>query len=192
MSLPQQQSASSVSLSHLECSISLTIPSFSQGNISGYHIDSYCSFLEETYLVERKEYDLSGNLLWQVKRELALYNETEVLPQSSTIVYKDGTMVISLREYSKTLQPTEERLYIDGVQQMCKVYNYEGEKLIGTDQTIFTVQGTFSRRQSDQLIVRDGNSFSKRQVLDAEGNVISDYPEVASEELVSTGVAIEV
>lgn len=193
MPSPHQSSAAScVSLASLECAMTLTIPTFTQGNIVGYHIDSYCSYLEETYLVERKEYDLSGNLLWQVKRELGLYNESTVLPQSSTIVYKDGTMVISLREYTTLLQALEERLYIDGVQQMCKTYNYQGEKLVGTDQTIFTVQGTFSRRQCDQLITKDGHTFSKRQVLDEQGKVITDYPEIASEELVNTGVAIDI
>ncbi len=191
MSAPSPKQ-SPISLASLECAMTLTIPTFSQGNIVGYHIDSYCNFLEESYLVERKEYDLAGNLLWQVKRELALYNESEVLPQSSTIVYQDGTMVISTRDYADSLQPIEERLYIDGVQQMCKQYSYADGKLIATDQTIFTVQGTFSRRQCDQLITRDGNTYSKRQLLDAEGKVVTDYPEVASEELVSTGVAIDI
>ncbi|MBI4836016.1 MAG: hypothetical protein HY817_02035 [Candidatus Abawacabacteria bacterium] len=189
---PAPRSVSVCSLQDVPYSMSLSIPTFSQGNVVGNHTDSYISFLEESFLVERNEYDLSGKLLWQVKRELAVFNEHKVLPRSSTIIYFDGTMVTSLREYNELLLPIEERLYIDGVQQMCKHYRYEGEKLVVVDQTNYTVQGLFSRRQYDQLISRDGATYSKRQVLDAQGKIVSESAEIAAEELVAAGVCIEV
>lgn len=191
-SSPALQPASVLSLNDLQVSMTLAVPTFSNGNVVGQHQDSYVSIFNESYLLERKEFDTSGKLLWQVRRELALYNESQVLPQSSTIVYQDGTMVTSLREYNNALEPLEERLYVDGVQQMCKIYSYDGEKLVNVDQTLYTVQGLFSRRQRDQLVSRDGTTFAKRQLFDKDGKVIADYPEVASEELITSGVCIEI
>lgn len=189
---PALQPVSILPLTEQPISMTLTIPTFSMGNVVGHHQDSYISLFNESFLLERKEFDLSGKMLWQVRRELALYNDHHVLPQSSTIVYQDGTMVTSLREYSPALEPLEERLYVDGVQQMSKLYTYEEKKLVHVDQTLYTVQGLFSRRQSDQLISRDGATFAKRQILDGEGKVLVEYPEVPAEQLVESGVCIEV
>lgn len=171
--------------------MSFTIPTMSQGQIIGFHVSKFVMCESESYLTERKEYDCHGNLLWHVKRNLALYGEKEVLPQESTIVYRDGTVVVSKREYNDIFESSMEFLYIDGVLQMEKMYHYEEDKLVAIDQTLYTLSGDFSRRQQDKLIAKEGKIYAKRSLLDKAGDIIQEFPEVLTEELSLSGLAID-
>lgn len=172
-------------------SMSFTLPTMSQGQIIGFHVSRFIMCETESYLLERKEYDSQGNLLWHVQRDLASYDDKAVLPQESTIVYRDGTVVTSKREYGEVLEPVKEYLYIDGVLQMEKNYHYEEGKLITVDQTLYTLSGDFSRRQQDILIAKEGKTYAKRSLLDQSGGIIQEFPEVLTEELSLSGLAID-
>ena len=163
----------------------------SQGQIIGFHVSIFVMFESESYLTERKEYDSQGNLLWHVKRTLASYEGKEVLPQESTIVYRDGTVVVSKRQYNEMLESSVELLYIDGVLQMEKAYHYVDDKLVTVDQTLYTLSGDFSRRQQDTLVAKEGKMYARRALLDKAGGVIQEFPEVLTEELSLSGLAID-
>jgi len=122
---------------------------------------------------------------------LASYEGKEVLPQESTIVYRDGTVVVSKRQYNEMLESSVELLYIDGVLQMEKAYHYVDDKLVTVDQTLYTLSGDFSRRQQDTLVAKEGKMYARRALLDKAGGVIQEFPEVLTEELSLSGLAID-
>ncbi len=173
--------------------LQLTIPTMSQGMVTGHHINSYVGWGEESFLAERQEMDSSGDVLWHIKRKLAVFNDTEVLPQESTIIYRDGTMVTSKRTYTLSLKTASETLLIDNIVQMHKVYGYnEKDKMVAVDQTIYKTNGDFSRREVYRLRIKDGKSVMQREDFDATGKKIAQYPDICTKELIPSGVVIDV
>lgn len=173
--------------------LQLTIPTMSQGMVTGHHINSYIGWGEESFLAERQELDSSGELLWHIKRKLAVFNDTEVLPQESTIIYRDGTMVTSKRTYTMHLEAATETLLIDNIVQMHKVYSYDEEnKMIAIDQTIYKTNGDFSRREVYRLNTKSGKSVMQREDFDAQGKKVAKYPDICTKELIPSGVVIDV
>lgn len=193
MSAPFSLLSPRVSALETSYNLQLTIPTMSQGMVTGHHINSYVGWGEESFLAERQELDSTGEVLWHVKRTLAVFNDSEVLPQESTIIYRDGTMVTSKRTYTMKLKPASETLLIDGVMQMHKVYGYnEKGKMVSLDQTLYKTNGDFSRREVYQLQMREGKSYMHRDDFDAKGQNIASYPDVATKELIPSGVVIDV
>ncbi|MBP7057304.1 hypothetical protein KBB08_02330 [Candidatus Gracilibacteria bacterium] len=174
-------------------SLELTIPTMSQGQVTGHHTNTYCEWEDESYLLERKELDLSGQELWHVQRTLAVFNATDVLPTASTIRYRDGTMVTSERTYTEQLETATEALLIDGVLQMRKVYSYNANhELIGLEQFVYTISGEFSRHERYALVSKGEKNYLKREELSSDGALVKDYPMVMANSLIPSGVMIDV
>lgn len=192
---PSSSSVLVPSVTKLEVSynLQLTIPTMSQGMVTGHHLNSYVGWGEESFLAERQEMDTSGEVVWHIKRTLAVFNDSEVLPQESTIIYRDGTIVTSKRSYTATLKTASETLLIDSIPQMYKAYSYnEKDKMVAIDQTIYKTNGDFSRREVYTLQMKEGKSFMQREDFDQKGKKIATYPDICTKELIPSGVVIDV
>lgn len=77
--------------------------------------------------------------------------------------------------------------------QMHKVYSYNSEnKMIAIDQTIYKTNGDFSRREVYKLNIKNGKSVMQREDFDAQGKKMAKYPDICTNELIPSGVVIDV